>query len=350
VSRSAAGIKQIINTGCDELNQYREMLEGKLTVSQGDKQKIFEQMAEASGRDVKIRLLAGELRKQSSEEVARSFREWQEGLGARITTKSKEWTSEHNQIWSQNHLIRDYANQFVKELTQEIDDWSAQKLQFILKPKIAILDSKINEEISAIRQDFQQFDLQLSTTLVTQFNNFAARNLDGIGADGLDIASSINSDIGGPGGFLGGLGLGGAVAAALLAFAGVGIIPAIIAALAAASGGAFGLGMLDIDGIHPQIKQKVCELGIQKFKESSKSISEMIQERIKAVFDERYETASGAIAQAMLLWENLLQQQENRDRQNQAECDAQKVWLADKRRELEQVQNQIQTILNQSAR
>jgi hypothetical protein len=89
---------------------------------------------------------------------------------------------------------------------------------------------------------------------------------------------------------------------------------------------------------------------LQKFKESEKSIFEKIQERIKAVFDERNEAASGAIAQAMLLWENLLEQQENRDRQNQAECEAQKVWLADKRRELEQVQNQIQTILNQSAR
>jgi len=350
LNHSAAEIKQIINTGCEELSQYRERLEGNLTVSQGDKQKIFEQMAEASGRDVKIRLLAEELSKQSSEEVDQSFREWQEGLGDRITTKRKEWTSEHNQIWSQNHLIRDYANQFVKELTQEIDDWSAQKLQFILKQKIAILDSKINEEISAIRQDFQQLDLQLSTSLVTQFNNFAARNLGGIGTDGLDIASSINSDIGGPGGFLGGLGLGGAVAAALLAFAGVGIIPAILAALAAASGGTFGLGMLDIDGIHPQIKQKVCELGLQKFKESEKSILEKIKERIKVVCDERNEAASGAIAQAMLLWENLLEQQENRDRQNQAECEAQKVWLADKRRELEQVQNQIQTILNQSAR
>jgi hypothetical protein len=71
-----------------------------------------------------------------------------------------------------------------------------KKLQFILKQKIAILDSKINEDISAIRQDFQQLDLQLSTSLVTQFNNFAAGKS---GRDWyrwkLDIASSINSDI-----------------------------------------------------------------------------------------------------------------------------------------------------------
>src|SRR4028118_504048 len=65
LNQSAAGIKQIINTGCDELSQYREMLEGKLTVSEGDKAKIFEQIAEVSGRDVKIKLLADELMEQS---------------------------------------------------------------------------------------------------------------------------------------------------------------------------------------------------------------------------------------------------------------------------------------------
>jgi hypothetical protein len=271
-------------------------------------------------------------------------------LPDRITTKSKKWTSEHNQILSQNKLIQDYAHQFVLELTQEIDVWSDQKLQFILKQKIETLDFKFKEEFYAIRQEFQEFDRRLSTSLVTQFNNLKiAKNLGGIGIDGSGIASSINPDIGGPGGFLGGLGLGGLVAAGLL-FGGVGIIPIILGALAAGGGGAFGLGMLDVDGIHNQIKQKVCELGFQKFEESSQSISDKIQEKIIAVFEERVETSSDAIAQAISLWENLLEQQEKRDRQNQADCESQKVWLAEKRRELEQVQNQIQTILNQSAR
>lgn len=351
LQQSASGIKQIIDSGCDELSQYRKMLEGNLTVSQGDKAKIFEQMAEASGRDVKIKLLADKLRKESLKEARESWHEWVKILDDRMATKSKKWTSEHNHIWSQDKLIRDYAKQFVWELTQEIDVWSDQKMQFILKQKIETLDFKIKEEFYAIRQEFQEFDLRLSTSLVTQFNNLGiAKNMGGIGIGGSGIASSINSDIGGPGGYLGGLGLGGLVAAGLLFFAGLGIIPVILGGLAAGGGGAFGLGMLDVDGIHNQIKQKICELGFQKFKESEKSISEKIQERIKAVFDERYETASGAIAQAISLWENLLEQQEKRDRQNQAECDAEKVWLAEKRRELEQVQNQIEAIVNQSDR
>ncbi|NJK70531.1 MAG: hypothetical protein HC941_32170 [Microcoleus sp. SU_5_3] len=134
----------------------------------------------------------------------------------------------------------------------------------------------------------------------------------------------------------------------MLFFAGLGIIPVILGGLAAGGGGAFGLGMLDVDGIHNQIKQKVCKLGFQKFNESSQSIFDKIQERIIEVFEERVETSSGAISQAMSLWENLLEQQEKRDRQDRAECEAEKAWLAEKRRELEQVQNQIEAILDRS--
>jgi hypothetical protein len=234
-------------------------------------------------------------------------------------------------------------------MTKEIEDWASQKLQAILQQNVGVLNNQITEDIYAIHQEFQKFYQQRSSNLVSQFNNRAiAGNLGGFGIGESGIASSINPDIGGPGGFLGGLGLGGLVAAGLL-FGGVGIIPIILGALAAGGGGAFGLGMLDVDGIHNQIKQKVCELGFQKFEESSQSISDKIQEKIIAVFEERVETSSDAIAQAISLWENLLEQQEKRDRQNQAECETQKVWLAEKRRELEQVQNQIETILNQSA-
>ncbi|MEG3907936.1 dynamin family protein [Microcoleus sp. K1-B6] len=347
--QSAAGIKQIIDTGCEELNQWEEMLEGKLTVDQGDKQKIFEQMAEVSGREVKIRFLANELMEQSLEEAIESWHKWAEGLGQRLGSKSHRWTSGHNHIWSQNKLIKDYSNQFVLDMTKEIEDWASQKVKAILQQNVAVLNNQINEDIYAIRLEFQNFDKQLSSNLVSQFNNLAiAGDLGGIGIGGSGIASSI-SDIGGPGGYLGGLGLGGLVAAGLL-FGGVGIIPIILGALAAGGGGAFGLGMLDVDGIHNQIKEKVCELGFEKFGESAESIFEKVQERVIAVFNDRADANSDAMSKAISLWENLLEQQEKRDHQNQAECEAEKVWLADKRRELEQVQSQIETILNQSAR
>jgi GTPase SAR1 family protein len=346
-----AGIKQILDTGCEELNQGKKILEGKLTISQAENPKIFEQMAEVSGREVKIRLLAEKLMEQSLEENLESWNQWVEGLEERIISQSANWTSKHSHIWSQDKLIKDYGNQFVTDITKEIEDWANQKLWQIVKKNMGVLDAQINDDLEAIRQDFRVFDQRFSTSLVTQFSNLPnLGSLGGIGTDGLGIASSINSDNGGAGGFIGGLGLGGAVVAGLLVFTGVGMIPLIAAGLAAAASGSFGLGLLDVDGIHFQIKQKVCDLGFQKLVESSQSIFDKIQERIIAVFDERVEANSDVMSKAISLCENLLEQQQRRDQQTQKQCEAEKVLLTDKRRELEQIQNQIETILNQGGR
>ncbi|MEG4119331.1 dynamin family protein [Microcoleus sp. N9_B4] len=348
--QSATEIKQIINTGCDELSQYREMLEGKLTVSPGDKAKIFEQMAEVSGRDVKIKLLADELMQQSLDETLESWHQWVEELGERLLSKSHRWTSEHGHIMSQDKLTKDYADQFVRDITEEIDDWGNQKVQSILKQNMGVLDSQIGEDIDAIRQEFQQFDQQLSTSLVAQFNNLAtAGSLGGFGGSGRGIASSINPNIGSDESLGVGLGLGALVGAGLLFFTGLGFIGVILGGLAAGAGGGFGFSFLDGDAVKDQIKQKVVELGFEKFGESAESIFEKVQERIIAVFDDRADANSDAMSKAICLWENLLEQQEKHDRER-AECEAQKLWLADKRRELEQVQNQIEAILNQSDR
>ncbi len=270
-----------------------------------------------------------------------------EGLEKRIISQSANWTSEHSHIWSKDKLAKDYGNQFVVAITKEIDDWADQKLWPIVKKNMGVLDAQINEDLEAIRQDFRVFDQRFSTSLVTQFNNLPnLGSLGGIGTDGLGIASSINSDTGGAGGFIGGLGLGGAVVAGLLAFTGVGMITLILAGLAAAATGSFGAGLLDVDGIHFQIKQKICNLGFQKFDASSQSILDKIQERIIAVFDERVEANSDVMSKAISLCENLLEQQQRRDQQTQKQCESEKVLLTDKRRELEDIRNQMETIFN----
>ena len=353
LNQSAAGMKQIIDTGCDELTQERKIVEGKLTVSPGDKAKIFEQMAEVSGRDVKIRLLAKKLREECLEEIRESWNECKKGLKERIILKSAGWTSKHSHLLSQDKLVIDYANQFVRELTQDINYWTNQKLSEIVKRNIQFLDGKISENMEPIREEFELFDKRLNTNLFIQFNNFTTSgNRGGIRITGIGIAASISTIGVDVGGFVGGtLGIGAAVGAALFFLTGVGTIPVILGALAAAAGGGLGWSQLDGDAVKAQIKQKVFELGFPKFEESSQSLFiKNIQQNIIAVFEKRTEATSDMMSKAISLWENLLEQQEKRDRQNQEECEAQKVWMADKRRELEQVQNQIEAILHQSDR
>jgi len=250
LNQSAAGIKQIIDTGCEELNQWQKMSEGKLTVSEGDKQKIFEKIGEVSGRDVKIKEIAKKLKAKSLKEILESWDIWREGLQERINLKSATWESEHSHIWSQDKLIQDYFNKFVLEITEEIDNWAEQRLQPILNRNRIVLQTQISENIDAIRQDFQQFDQQLNTSLINQFNSLVtARSLGVIGRIGGDISSSIDPDIAGAGGYVGGLGISALVAAGLTFFTGFGIIPVMLVALAAGGGGAFGLGILDVDGL-----------------------------------------------------------------------------------------------------
>lgn len=353
LQESATGLKQIIDTGCEELNQYQKMLDGKLTLPEADKQKIFEQMAEVSGRDVRIRLFAKKLMEECLEETHESWNEWLKELKKRIILKSAGWTSKHSHLLSQDKLVIDYANQFVRELTQDINYWTNQKLSEILKQNMGVLDNQIHENIEPICKEFELFDRRLKTRLFTQFQDFATSgDRGGIRLVGIGIAASISNIGVDVGGFIGGtLGIGAAVGAALFFLTGVGTIPVIFGALIAAAGGGLGWSQLDGDAVKAQIKQKIFELGFMKFEESSQSIFfENIEGRIIAAFEKRTEATSGAIAKAIALWENLLEQQEKRDRQNQKDCEAQKVWLADKRRELEQVQNQIEAILNQSAK
>ena len=69
---------------------------------------------------------------------------------------------------------------------------------------------------------------------------------------------------------MGGLGIGGALAAGLLAFTPLGLVAIVMASIAAAIGSSFGIGMLDLDGLKDQIKIKVLEVGFQNFETSKK--------------------------------------------------------------------------------
>jgi hypothetical protein len=159
--------------------------------------------------------------------------------------------------------------------------------------------------------------------------------------------SGVNDGIAGAGGFLGGIGAGGALAAGLV-FAGIAIIPIIIAAVVVAIAGAFGLGVLDVDGIHNKIKQKVCEEGLKKLEENKAQIRDGIDEIVSSAFSNRLKVVETAIKQVISSYENLLEQQEKAHKESQEQREADKTWIAQKRQELEQMQKNIEAVLNQS--
>jgi len=254
IKQSLTKINGLIQSSLERLHQAEEVLNGKLTLSETEKQTLLEQIGEASGRDVKLRNLAKKIKKEAIQEVVEFWRQWKQGLVQQMTEQSKQWSSEHSHIWSRDKLIRDYTSQFGQELEREINNWGTSQLRdTLLKQKLRILDKGIHEELEALQQSLQSLDEQINT-------NFSQQ---------LDFTiSEIDSNLDGATGIFGGVGFGGLGAAALFALTPITLIPAIITGVVAVIVGSAGLWLADVDGIHDKIKQKVCELGFQKFDES----------------------------------------------------------------------------------
>jgi hypothetical protein len=331
IKQAATKIKGLLQSSLEGLHQAEEILEGKLNISETERQKILEQIGEASGCDVTIRRMADQLKKQSIQQATGSWMQWKRGLSSRIAEKSKQWSSKHSHIWSQKQLIQDYAAQFCSELQREINTWGNNQLSDeILIPNLKDLDRGIHQELEALQQNLKYLDKQINTNFSQQLNF---------------KMSEIDANFGGAGGFMGGIGAGSALAAGLFVFTGIGIVAIIITAVATAIAGSFGLGMLDVDRIHGQIKKKACELGLKKFEESNEKIAERLHEIVSSVFNSRVEAADEAIKQIISSYENLLEQQEKAHKETLEQREADKAWISQKRRELQQLQKNIEAIL-----
>ncbi|MEB3148578.1 MAG: dynamin family protein [Sphaerospermopsis sp.] len=336
IHQSVEQINRVINKSLNSLSQSEQTLEGKIQISETQKLEILEKIGEASGRDIRIRVLVYGVIDEVYKLASDSWDEWREELGDRMAEKSAFWHSEHNPVLSQDKLIKDYTNQFIRDLSQEIDEWGNQSLKdVIIKEGIEYLDANIAYELEAIQADFQKLDQQIQTNFSQQMK--------------LSI-KGINDDFMGLGGIGGGLGVGGALAVGLIAFTGLGFIAIVVAAVAAAIAGSFGFGLLDFDGLHDQIKIKVFEIGFEKFnsEESMDKVSEKLNEIIKTVFVSRLENSSRVIAEAISLYENLIEQQEKAHQENLEQRKIEKAFINQKRQELEQVQKELQTIINKS--
>jgi uncharacterized tellurite resistance protein B-like protein/GTPase Era involved in 16S rRNA processing len=332
IQQSVTKVKALIQSSLKGLHQAEDVLDGKLELSETERQNILEQIGEASGRDVKIQNLANQLKKQASQEAIEYWEQWKNGLGDRMAKKSEKWSSNHSPIFSQKKLIEDYINKCIEELKAEINAWGDKQLRdVILKRNLKILDDTIYRELESIKAELKSLDHQVKTHVSEQ----------------LDLAiHGINDDFIGDRAFLGGIGVGGAVAAALIFLTPLGWVAVITGSLAAAIVGEFGSGLVGFDGIRDQIKRKVCEMGVQKLKESP--VDKKLNEIVSSVVDNRVESASQVIAQAISLCENLLEQQEKAHKETLEQREADKAWISQKRQELEQVQKNIEAVLNQS--
>jgi len=326
IKRAMHEVDCLVQQCFDGLNQAERNLESKIQSSEAEKQKILDQIGEASGRDVKIKLIAANLKNEVFDQAVKSLKEWYEGLGDRLQEKSQHWVSKHNPIWSQDKLIIHYTNCFRRNLSDDIDKWGNTQLkEIILRQSVDILDANIEYELDAIQAKFQNIDVPTNGS----FSERLKLSIDG-----------INDDLMG----FGSIGINSVIAAAVLAFSGVGFIAIIIASLATAMASSFGLGILDIDGLHDKIKMKVLVMGYEKLgeDESIDKIVNKLEEIIDAIFDNKVELASKVIHEAILLYEKILEQHEIVHESILEQHEAGKVSILSKRQELKQVRTAME--------
>jgi uncharacterized tellurite resistance protein B-like protein/GTPase SAR1 family protein len=334
IKQFVSKIDNLVQSGLTGLQQAEDTLNGKIQLSESAKQEILEQIGEASGRNVKIKDLANQLHEEAYAEAIDSFNEWCEELGERMVGKSQRWRSNYSHIWDRDTLIQDYTEQFVRDIKKEIDNWGEKQLgKGILQPHLKVLEESIRQELKELQQNIRMLDKQINT-------NFAQETRFNIGG--------INEGDFDSGEFMGGLKIGGALAAGLFVFTGIGLIPIIIAGVVAAIFGGGIMGMLNGEEIHNKIKASVLEKGFEKFDESMDNFDEKIGEILYSAFLSRVEAAEEAIGKIISSYENLLAQQEKAHKQRVKERESEKVWISQKRQEIEDVKLGVEAVLRQA--
>ncbi|MEH2460707.1 dynamin family protein [Nostoc sp.] len=336
IKHSISQINRVIEKGLYLLSQSEDTLDRKIKIYESEKYKILEQIGEASGYDIKLRHIANILKKEASVPAKNTYDEWRKTLNICMKEKSEKWFSKHSPVFNRKNLIQDYVNQFSIDLSQEIDDQVNNTLiSGILKEYIEKFDLEIAIVLKVIQAKFNRIDQQIQTHW----------------SDQLDLAiSGINENFFiGDRAFWGVIGIGGATATALIVFAGIGLAPVgILAGLAARMVvGEISSAMIASNRINDQIKRKVCEIGIQNL--DKLKIDQELDEIVGSVFENRVESASRVIAEAIALYENLLEQQEKAHNETLEQREAEKMWIYQKRQELEQIQNRLEVILSKCA-
>ncbi|VXD23730.1 dynamin family protein [Planktothrix paucivesiculata] len=347
VTSSVNRIQALTEIADNKLKQFEKILEGKIKISESAKMEIFEKIGEASGRDVRILEQAKYSVAVSLEYTSESWNKWVEKLQDRIAKKVDKWTSKHSPFADKEKVLQDYCEQFTQCLSEEIQNWIDDLQSEILSQQVKELNSLIHSELEAIRIDLQKLGNQLGTNLDEQFTSSMASN---IRANNLGInsfrAGSLNDD---EGGFnvLGGLGAGGLTAGALLGFVGLGFIPVLIVGGLATLIGGFFFGGPDENEVYNQCKWQVYDLGFKKFFESEEETFNTIVENIELVYQERYLVVTDFIYQAIALYENLIEQQEEAHTKTLEEKEKTIVWINQQHQKLEKIQNELEAIITQ---
>jgi GTPase SAR1 family protein len=322
LKRSVDRINDFAIDTTERLKRANDVYGNKLQISEPKKQEILELIGEVSGRDTKIRLMVSNTKEQAVKNSLASWQKYSSGLRDRLESKSHSWQSSHDATWSQDKLIRDYTECFIKDLSNDIDDWANKEIKSnILKYSLSSLDSKIKRELAALQHRFETIDLP-----------FRVSSMPG-------IELTTDSFLKGTKEFdwiEGGLTLGSVLAAGLLFVPGGIVLRLILAGLGGFIGGSIRSGMAK-----DEIKKKALKLGLEKLDESIAIVPIKLREIVESAFDNRVESASSVIKSAISSYANLIEKQEKKHQATTVEIEGYKALIINKINELDSIKETI---------
>ncbi|MBD2534845.1 dynamin family protein [Nostoc flagelliforme FACHB-838] len=299
IERAVNKANRLIEKTINTLEKSDYILKSNIEINQTEKQKILEQIGEASGRDVKICMLAVELMDQALEKANISWNEWCEDLTERMVSRSDNWYFKHNPIGNNKKLILEYSQCFIKDLLDEINEWNTNQFNnIILRESLQILEANIKHELNLIQANCQQLGIRLDTSfskeiellsrdITSDFMKFSSISIRN--ALVVKLEQSIGIDFG--------------------------FIAAFVAKVTAMIASNFGLDSVDNEEFYNSIKMKVLEIGLENFEESIDVVYKKLYENFDAIFDSKVESGNRLIEQAISLYEGLLQQQEKTEQE-----------------------------------
>lgn len=312
IKQSATGLDRIVQTGLSRIQQAEDALNRKVEDSEAEKQSIIEQIGELSGHGVRIRFLlekwTKELTDQLNNEVDEAWNKWFKVKGLleyHLSTKAESWYSDRDPVWDQHGMVEDYTKLFMEDLSNEINVWANEVFAEILRRKLEDLDEKVCRELKMIQQNSYVFGQS------AHYFNFESVELFHFEVSQKGLYGDLWRW----------------VTCILLV------------------GYFFG----SADEIKNQMKAKVLEECLAEFRKLSSKIITEIYETTPSVLKSRFKSVDEIITRAISSCEACLEQQERKYIKILEQCEAEKAWNDQQRRELMRVQKDIEAILNQCA-
>ncbi|MBD0344323.1 MAG: hypothetical protein ICV63_05720 [Coleofasciculus sp. Co-bin14] len=287
LKQSASRLKRLILVGSDELYRAENVWLSKQKIAEAAKQQIWEQLGEISGRTSRIRILGNQCKSEALKQAKES---WDEKVERLI----KKWF-----INNQNQIARSLSwadkDRCISELTIAVN-LQIQELYSIIPRNLRLLYKEWQTiSTESIRQYISILDSQSSSDLNNKFNL---------------IVSNIESEFTNQ------------------------------------------LNLFISDKISNQINalayQNMFGLEWERFVNFKAQVEAMIENTINSIFKERVELVTEALEQAIAFYNYFLERQERYQQETPEQREAEKAWIDQQRRELEQVQHGIEAILNAS--